>query len=84
MITREMVKTMIRTQGEKILRSKGRMTLSNKLKARIMEPDDREYLARRNEWVAERLKSVIASGRADKPGKTKRRSPFASRIVIPW
>jgi len=76
----------IRTQGQQVLRTKGQVRLVNKLSAHIMEPDDREAQQRRNRWVAERLKAVIADGRADKPAKDAKKVPFGRgpRIVIPW
>ncbi len=52
--------------GEKVLRSKGRIRLPNKLSFKIMTGDDHELQPKRDTWVADKLKAIIKSGRADK------------------
>jgi len=81
---RELVGDLIRTQGERILRRRGEVPLCSKFKVRLMEPDDRQHQIQRNDWVAGRLKSLIDSGRADKPSKDKKRVSASKLIVMPW
>jgi len=63
---RDMAKKFIMVNGEKVLRSKGRIRLPNKLSFKIMTGDDHELQPKRDTWVADKLKAIIKSGRADK------------------
>ncbi len=96
---RELAGDFISKSGEKTLRSRGVAPLPGDRKFSLMAGQDHEYQAQRDDYVAQRLKSLIDSGRADKleEGKTYdppirrtlrdgeliRRDPEALRIDIP-
>lgn len=96
---RELAGDFIGQSGEKTLRSRGVAPLPGDMKFSLMAGQDHEYQAQRDAYVAERLKPLIASGRADKleegktydpplrralrDGEEYRRDPEALRIDIP-
>jgi len=81
---REVVSKLNHAQGERMLRKKGELALCNDLKVNVMEPSDREFKLQRDQWVADRLKALIASGRADKPAAGGAKSKSRCRIEIPF
>ncbi|MCP4376152.1 MAG: hypothetical protein GY794_08275 [bacterium] len=63
---RMIVKKVIKSQGSKVLRSKGKIMLPNRIPFMLMVSDDRKYQKKRDAWVKEKLEKIIGSGRADK------------------
>jgi len=84
---REMLKKFIFAQGEKVLRSRGTLSLPNRQSFKVVATDDRDLQPKRDAWVAGRLKAIIAAGRADKPKKAVKReiriTPDGIEIRIP-
>jgi hypothetical protein len=62
---RELAQSFIKRSGEKTLRSRGVLPLPNKLSMSLVAGQDHKLQAKRDQWVAQRLESLIASGRAD-------------------
>ncbi len=56
----------IKKQGVKTFKTRGELTLPNKLKYRFTFSEDRENQEQRDKWVADKLKELISEGRADK------------------
>ena len=63
----ELAKEYIMKQGEKTFKSKGQITLPNRLKYNLMVSEDRENQAQRDSWVTGKLDELIQAGRTDKP-----------------
>ena len=66
---REFIHRFIMKKGQSVLRRRGALPLDNKLSFRLMVGEDRNLQKKRDEWIAEKLKGIMASGRADKPAK---------------
>ncbi len=85
---RELVKKYMETKGDSTLRSKGEVQLPNKLSFKMIATDDRDLQKKRDAWVAAQLKSLIDSGRADKPDPKADKNKFDYRsrtaVVLPW
>ena len=62
---RELAQEFISKSGEKTLRSRGVLPLPNDLSMSLMVGQDHELQAKRDRFVAEKLKALISSGRAD-------------------
>lgn len=63
---RELAGDFISKSGEKTLRSRGIAPLPGDMKFSLMAGQDHKYQAQRDAYVAERLKTLIETGRADK------------------
>ncbi len=59
---RELMGNLFRKQGASIFRSKGTISLPNKLEYKITPSEDRDAQVKRDTWVATELKKAIASG----------------------
>jgi len=97
---REMAGDFIKRYGEKTLRSKGMVTLPAKYKFSLMAGQDHEHQTGRDAYVAQKLKALIDSGRADtltedetydpplrrklREGEEYIRTPDDRRIDIPF
>jgi len=55
----ETIRKFVRSNGEQVLRAKGRVQLPNKLVVMLIEPDDREFQAKRDAWVKKQLEKVL-------------------------
>ncbi len=66
---REFIYKFIKKKGDSILKKRGTIPLTDKLAFKLMVGEDRKLQNKRDAWVAEKLKGLIASGRADKPAK---------------
>ncbi|MFA7235720.1 MAG: hypothetical protein WC058_02555 [Phycisphaeraceae bacterium] len=64
---RDYIDGWVKKNGDAVLRSKGLVKLPNGLEYHAMEPDDRDWQAKRNAWITEKLNGIIKNGRADKP-----------------
>lgn len=64
---REIIRRFITSQGEGVLRNKGKVPLPNRLSFCLQSADDQEHQPKRDAWVAEMLQKAIQAGRADKP-----------------
>lgn len=62
---RTLVDAWIRRNGERALRARGTVYLNNRLEFKLMAAEDRDWQARRDEWVKQRLSKIIADGLAD-------------------
>lgn len=89
----ELAEEYVKKQGERTFKSKGEITLPNKLKYKLMIVDDRDLQPKRDEWVRGKLHELISSGRADKLAegetydppkrdKSRRNSEFHSSVTI--
>jgi hypothetical protein len=63
---RQITKNYMLNQGKATLQRKGVIKLSNGLSFALTIAQDREHQQKRDAWVAQRLKKLIDSGRADK------------------
>ncbi|QDU32818.1 hypothetical protein KS4_08540 [Poriferisphaera corsica] len=63
---REFVYSYLKKNGEKVFRSKGTVTVSRGLGYAMMIANDYKLKAKRDKWISDQLKKLIASGRADK------------------
>jgi len=62
---RELAQSFIKRSGERTLRDRGIVPLPNKLKFSLMAGRDHKLQEKRDQYVTQRLESLIASGRAD-------------------
>ncbi len=83
---RELIKKYIETKGDSVLRSKGEIQLPNKLSFKMIATDDRELQKKRDKWVADQLKLIIDSGRADKNKAPEKKGEWRGRpaVIMPW
>ena len=83
---RKIVGTFIDKKGERTLKSRGKVLLSNKLTFVLVSSRDREDQPKRDAWVADRLRAIIKEKRADKPVEKKKKGDKPKpvlRIEIP-
>jgi hypothetical protein len=71
---RGIMKKFISRYGTTVLRSKGKISLPNRLAFLLMVSDDRKWQTKRDEWVKKTLERIIKTGRADKASDVKKRS----------
>jgi len=55
---REALRKFFRANGERVLKSRGRLVLPNRMGFMLMEPDDRKFQANRDQWVKQQLEKA--------------------------
>lgn len=75
-------------KGDLVLKNKGRVKLDNRLEMKLMAADDKPWQAKRDAWVAKRLRALIDSGRADKQAPKRPKGALQGAawngIVVPF
>ncbi len=64
------------TEGERILRSKGTIELSDGLQFKFMPGEDRPLKAKRDAWVKQQLQKAIKAGKTDTKAQAKKIDPW--------
>ncbi len=79
---RDVIKTFIRTKGDKVFRNKGIIPLPSGLEFGLMATDDRDRLPKREKWITQRLKEIIKSGRADEKKQDDENKKRGTLIIM--
>lgn len=78
---RDFVQKSLAANGLRILQSKGVVPLREGQSFALLYADDTKLRPRRDIWVAEKMKKIIASGRADKKTDEKKARPKLDGVV---
>ena len=71
-LLRKVIHAFIKKNGERTLKSRGKVLLPNKLSFILVSSRDREAQPKRDAWIADRLRAIIKEKRADKPVEKKK------------
>jgi hypothetical protein len=55
---RELIRNFVTTKADQVLRTRGEITLANKLSFKLQAPDDRELQKKRDAWIVERVNKL--------------------------